>query len=199
MLLFKQTVGLAKNLIKTPHSNISNFLSLSLQVYCVWRGHQALPRTLLRVPRTGDRSELSEDIRSALYCALCSTVLCCITPLPCTVVYCAAQAWEGACKHSSNITAVSTSQCYHHHHQWPCDTHLATGRCHQSGWHRHMSVSGKGALVQWHPVTVFCNHFIVNCCLSCDIVTPGDGFIMTVGHSVRKGPHSLVCWHLPHH
>ena len=81
MLLFKQTVGLAKNLIKTPHSNISNFLSLSLQVYCVWRGHQALPRTLLRVPRAGDRSELSEDIRSALYCALCSTVLCCITPL----------------------------------------------------------------------------------------------------------------------
>ena len=33
-LLFKQTVVLARNLIKTQHSNISNFLSLSLQVYC---------------------------------------------------------------------------------------------------------------------------------------------------------------------
>ena len=55
----------------------------------------------------------------------------CITPLQaCTVVYCAVQrvmAWEGACKHSSNITAVSTSQCYHHHHQ--CDT---PGHCQMS-------------------------------------------------------------------
>ena len=35
-------------------------------------------------------------------------------------VYCAVQrvmAWEGACKQSSNITAVSIGQCYHHHHQ----------------------------------------------------------------------------------
>ena len=35
-------------------------------------------------------------------------------------VYCAVQrvmAWEGACKQSSNITAVFSSQCYHHHHQ----------------------------------------------------------------------------------
>ena len=48
--------------------------------------------------------------------------VCCITPLLCTVLYCAVQrvmavAWEGACKQSSNITAVSSSQCYHHHRQ----------------------------------------------------------------------------------
>ena len=56
-----------------------------------------------------------------------------ITPLLYTVLYCAVQrvmavAWEGACKQSSNITAVSSSQCYRHHQQpWPCcDTHLVT-------------------------------------------------------------------------
>ena len=56
-----------------------------------------------------------------------------ITPLLCTVLYCAVQrvmAWEGACKQSANITAVSSSQCYHHHHQaWHCCDCDTPGHC----------------------------------------------------------------------
>ena len=49
MLLFKQTVGLARNLIKTQHSNFLNSVTV------VSRGHGTLARTLLRVSGAGDR------------------------------------------------------------------------------------------------------------------------------------------------
>ena len=112
----------------------------------------------------------------------------CITPLQaCTVVYCAVQrvmAWEGACKHSSNITAVSTSQCYHHHHQ--CDT---PGHCQMSPvWVTSSHVSAVPVSVETSSDCILQSF---HCQLlfklwHCDIVTPGDGFIMTVGYSVRS-------------